>query len=577
MAGARQRLLFLVFGLSACLIALELRLFHLQVIRHPDAAEQVTRRHHRQESDLGVRGRVLTANGYVLAESVPALDVYANSQWTRGHRETIATHLERLLAGGISSDEIRERLDRTGYVRIMRRPLDDVAPLVELTRLKRRGELPGIELEKTFVRRYPEGPLAAHVVGYVDRDGEGRAGVELELDDVLKGVPGVRRLAQDAARRPMFDLDCELVPQTPGRDVVLTVDVVLQYFAEEAIDTLVQEHRPAWASIVVVEPATGKVRALANRPNYDPNRYGAFPVAHHLNPAISSQYTPGSTFKPFMMGAVLDAAAADLTETIDCSRFDELGRRLSDSHQNGVLTPTAIMVESSNIGMAKLALRLVPGDDHPRDVRLAGFRRLRGFFSDLGFGRATDVGLPAEGAGHLRPLRNWTRKYTLVSMAFGHEVSVTPVQLASAFAVFATGGVHQPPRIVEAIVDGSGAAANVAPEPKQILDERTADDVREMLVRVVDEGTGEECRIDGYSVAGKTSTAQWERDPTKYTASFVGFAPAYDPRLLVLVVVDRPAGSLHSGGKVAAPAAREILERGLAYLRVPHDRMDGAR
>ncbi|MFG0318793.1 MAG: peptidoglycan D,D-transpeptidase FtsI family protein [Planctomycetota bacterium JB042] len=568
MDRSRRRLLFLVFSLSAFFVALEVRLFHLQVIAHPEVGPRVETSHRKVETAVAARGRILTRHGYVLAESLPAVDVYADSRWTEGHREEIGARLSALL--DVPREEVDSRLERPGYVRVLRRPLADGERLVALRRAKRDLELPGVDLEETTVRRYPEGPLAAHVVGFIDLEGRGQAGVERAFDQTLQGSAGRTVVERDALQRPLFGLECAEVKPTPGADVRTTLDVVLQYFTEEAIDRVMEEHAPSWASIVVLDPRRGDLLACASRPTYDPNRYGASPIDHHANRATSYHYTPGSTFKPFMMATVLDSAAARLDEEIDCRSLRYRGRTVHDSHPNGVLTVPEVVIESSNIGIAKLALRLVPDASHAKAVRQTAFRRIHDTFSSLGFGRPTGIRLPAEASGTLRNVRSWTPQYTLVSMAFGHEVSVTPLQLAAAFSVFATGGVYHAPRVVDAIVDADGVERPAPRGPsRRVFDYETAEDVRQMLVRAVEEGTGERARSDRFLIAGKTSTAEWDTDRRKKTSSFAGFAPADDPRLLVVVVVDRPTRNGHSGGRVAAPAAKEILERGLTYLSVP--------
>lgn len=568
MERSRRRLAFFVILLSACFVALEVRLFHLQVVAHPEAERRVEASHKRVESAVASRGRILSRHGYVLAESLPAVDVYADSRWTQDRRTEISATLAELL--DVPSSEIDSRLARPGYVRVLRRPLADGERLVGLRRVKRARKLPGIDLEETTVRRYPEGALAAHVVGFIDLEGRGQAGVERVFDDALQGTAGETIVTADALQRPLFDVDSSEVLPTPGADLRLTLDVVMQYFTEEAIDRVVEEHAPAWASIVVLDPRNSEVLACASRPTFDPNQYGAYPLEHLANRAVSFQYTPGSTIKPIMMATVLDAAAVRLDEEVDCSSFRYRGRTVRDAHPNGVLTVPQIISESSNIGIAKLALRLVPDESHAKAVRQTAFRRVHETFSAIGFGRPSGIRLPAEASGTLRNVRNWTPQYTLVSMAFGHELSTTPLQLAAAFAVFATGGVYHAPRIVDAIVGPDGIERPVPRRPaRRVFDVETASDVRDMLVAVVEEGTGARGRSDRFLIAGKTSTAEWDTDRRKKTSSFAGFAPADDPRLLVVVVVDRPTENGHSGGRVAAPAAKEILERGLTYLTVP--------
>lgn len=555
--------------LTLAFAALWLRLFHFQVLEHPRAVRRLEAMATTVERDVARRGRILSRGGYVLAESLPALDVYADSRWTAGRREEILERLDAIVPG--HRDDLRARLERPGYVRLFKRPVADEEAVAALDRLARAGLLPGVALEPTAVRRYPEGRLAAHVLGFLGADGRGQAGVERALDAYLRGRGFSRRsFLRDARSRRLFDASSPPVEAEAGGDVRLTLDVAIQYFAEEALDRIMEQHDPDWATIVVLDPREGDVLAMASRPGFDPNRYGSYPVAHFVNRAVSAQYTPGSTFKPFFMALVLESGAARLEETLDCSSFIYRGRRVRDAHPNGRLTVPGVVVHSSNIGMSQLALRLVPGDDYPEEVRRAAYRRIRDRLVALGFGRTTGIGLPAEEDGLLRPVGEWSTKYTLISLSFGHEIAVTPIQLAAAFAVFATGGIYRAPRLVTAVERPDGTVAATPPRPpRRVFEPDTALAVRSMLERVVAEGTGRRAAVRGHRVAGKTSTAQWENDPSHYTASFAGFAPARDPRLLVLVVVDRPRGRFHTGGRVAAPAAGEVLGRALAYLRVP--------
>lgn len=584
MDRARRHMRFFTVLIALCFVAIEVRLYKLQVVDHPVIRGRAEGMYRKLEETLAARGRILTRSGYPIAESIPAVEVYADHRWTKGPlgkdpdaardriADALAPHFD-----GVRRDEIRARLDEPGYRRVFREPVRDAESIIDLCRLKAESDdLDGVDFQSTWVRRYPEGRLAANIVGYVNGEARGCGGLELAFDSALAGTGGFRVVARDAAQRRIYLPEAEAVAPTPGHDVRLTLDVVLQYYAEQALDRVVAEYRPEWATCVAMDPRTGEILAIANRPDFDPNDYGASPVEHHQVPAVSFQYTPGSSFKPFIMACAVERAAIRFDEKIDCSEFSYRGRVIGEAHEFGLLTPEEILVNSSNRGMAKIALRLVPGEDAPRESQVGGFRRIRQTLTDLGFGRSTRLGFPLEVAGSLAPASKWKHQYTLASIAFGHEIAVTPVQLAAAFCVFANGGVYLEPYLVDAVVarDADPGAAD-RPEriSRRVFSRRAADIVRDMLVKVVDEGTGEKCAVDGYSVAGKTSTAQWERDKSKYTASFVGFAPASDPRLLVAVVVDQPHGRSHYGGTVAAPAVQHVLEQGLRYLRVPQDRV----
>ncbi len=587
MSSAARRLWMFVGVLALCFVALELRLFHLQVVKHPALSERATGMRQRTERMLAARGRMFDRNGIQLAQSVPAVELYADSRHTEKHRDEVAGVLGRILgdAAGAEPDAelgIRALLDRDGYRRIGARRIWDGEQIAMLRQAKRDDLLPGIVLSPTWTRRYAEGSSAAGLIGYVDTDGRAQTGLERSFDAYLRGTDGERLTLRDSARNEIYDLAAadEMVPPTPGADVHLTLDTVIQAFAEEALDAAVAQFRPDWAVAVVLDPRNGEILALANRPTFDPNHYSNYPVDQHQNRAIAARYTPGSAFKPFVMAAAMEAGVVSLAERIDCENgqhsFD--GRTVHDSHPHGLLTPLEIIADSSNIGMSKIMLRMVPPDGArgaPSTAQAAAFRRLYRTFADLGFGKKTGIGVVTEEAGVLRPPSEWTRKYTAVSMAFGHELAVTALQMAAAFGVFATDGVYHAPVLLDSVVGANGRVlVEGQRRERSVFDRVVALRMRQMLEAVVEEGTGKRAMVPGYRVAGKTSTAEYESDASRETASFIGFAPAEDPRVLVAIVLDQPKGphGEHMGGDVAAPAAGRILANTLRYLRIAPDR-----
>ncbi len=594
MTTSARRFRLFVGVLGLCFLALEIRLFHIQVVMHPELRATADRLHRSTEAVLAARGYIVDRDGHVLAQSVAALDLYADSRHTLDDRDAIARCLETILhpaadgrafadARDENGSELRALLDRDGYRKLLPRPIWNGDQVAQLRQAKRDGLLSGVVLDGTWTRRYAEGASAAGLIGYVDSEGRGAAGLELTYDAYLRGTDGSRETRRDNARAPLFDADCQMVPPSPGADVRLTLDVVIQHSAEAALDEAVAQFRPTWAVAVVLDPRNGEVLALANRPTFDPNHYSNYPLDQHQNRTIASQYTPGSAFKPYVMAAAIEAGVVSLSERIDCDNgvhnFD--GRLVHDAHPHGLLTPLEIIAESSNIGMSKIMMRMVPADASgggPSDAQLASFRRLHRLFTDLGFGQKSGIGVAGEESGLVRPVSQWTRKYTAVSMAFGHELAVTPLQMAAAFAVFATDGVYHTPVLLDSVVGGDGRVLVEGHRAeRQVFDPKTARRMRAMLEAVVLEGTGKRAMLDGYRVAGKTSTAEYETDASRHTASFVGFAPVEDPRVLVLIVLDQPQGEHgeHMGGDVAAPAAARILSDSLTYLRVaPHRSAD---
>jgi cell division protein FtsI (penicillin-binding protein 3) len=592
--SARSRFAYMTGMLLLAFVAVEARFFFLQIRKHKDYAEGAVDAYVTQEKILAARGSILMRNDYPLAESVPALRIWADSNWTGYEpgkdkpvpaiRDRTAARIEEALGHPI--ENLRAALDKPGYQPIATeavrtgkgksvQPLRDGDGISRLLEARRRGELPGITLESTWIRSYPETDLAANVVGYVDTVGDGRAGIEMSFDSDLRGIDGRRDMMRDVRRRAIFDVGCEAVAPTAGHDVHLTIDAVLQFYLEEALAKVVTTHKPKWVAGIVLDPSNGEVLAMATLPSFDPNQYSNYDIETHQNRCVTYGYTPGSTFKPFIMAAAVEWTNLSPNALYDCSKFKVDGRSIEDAHPHKRLSVSEIMAESSNIGMCKIMMRLCPDPPSAKEKQFAAFTKIRGLLTDLGFGRKTEIGFAQESSGKLSAASQWTRKYTLASLSFGHEIMVTPVQLAAAFATFANDGVYNKPNLVEKVVAADGTIVRKhVPEQRRIFSRATSDKVRAMLVSVVDEGTGMKAALTGYTAAGKTSTAQDERDPRKYTSSFAGFAPANKPRLVVSIVVDQPTRGGHYGGTVAAPAAADVLQRGLLYLRVPQDRRD---
>jgi cell division protein FtsI/penicillin-binding protein 2 len=351
----------------------------------------------------------------------------------------------------------------------------------------------------------------------------------------------------------------------------LTIDSVIQTFVEERLDRAVADWKPVSAAAIVMDPRTGEILALANRPTFDPEDPSAATADAWVNRAISDCYEPGSTFKPFIVAAALDWELVTPDDQIDCHNgVYRMGPRLLHSHHhNGVLTVSEVVVRSDNIGMAIIGERMTNSGLH---------RAVQSF----GFGHPTGIELPGESAGVVRPLKLWTPFYSTGSVPMGQELSVTPLQLITAFSALANGGRLLRPRIVRAIVQPDGRRVLMFDEGEVVGRPVRAEIARYMveqvLTDVVDRGTGRKAQLAGYSVFGKTGTAQ-KQSPSggyqrgHYISSFIAGAPAHDPRLVALVVLNDPSmGPEPFGGKVAAPAVAEILQRSLVYLGVPHDR-----
>jgi len=334
-----------------------------------------------------------------------------------------------------------------------------------------------------------------------------------------------------------------------------------------------KKYDPNWAAAVVLEIGSGRILASASVPAIDPGERSVGKPNRWTNNAFKEEYNPGSSFKPLMMALAMDAGVVDVGEQIDCENGRwRIGRRtVTDDHSYGLLSTSDVIAKSSNIGMSKIALRMVP-DDAGRGNE--SFAPILNHFKLMGLGRRTGVMRSVEESpGIVTPLDKWSRVYTLVSVSFGYEVAVTPIQLAAAFSTLANKGVYIPPRLIDSYTDPDG---NVIAAPRapscRVISEKTALAVTRMLERVVDEGTGKKAQIANCRVAGKTGTAQKDCDRSKHTASFVAFAPADRPAIVALVVVDEPKGSIY-GGTVSAPAVGAILEKGLAHFGIRSDEL----
>lgn len=426
-----------------------------------------------------------------------------------------------------------------------------------------------VGLRTEYQRVYPMGRLAAHVLGLRTIDGEGRGGIEESCDRLIRGTEGRQVLMRDATGR-VLDVDQPADrPAQPGRTVRVTVDAVIQLHAENVLDTLVLERAPKSACAIVMEPRTGDILALVSRPDYDPNSPNPSNAAAWKNTAVASVYEPGSTFKPFIVAWALQTGVLQRDEIFDCENGAyRMGRRiLHDHHPYGELSVTDILVKSSNIGMAKIGERLTN----------AGLYEATQLF---GFGRRTGIPLPGELEGTLRPLREWN-SYSTGSIPMGQELAVTPIQLMTAHAALANGGVWQSPRLIGDVLDRNEQSIGTIEFDRAAVVSDTVDPdiaqwlIEEPMVQVVERGTGKEAQIKDYRVFGKTGTAQ-KTDPEtgtisnrRHLGSFLCGAPAENPRLLVLVVVDEPSqGGSYYGGIVAAPYAARILQESLRLLGV---------
>ena len=506
-------------------------------------------------------GEIVDRHGRVFATSVCVRSVYVVPQRIRDGWQLARSLGEAL---GLDSDQLFERIashPERHFLWIKRRITDEDADRVRALRLP--ADACGFRDE--FRRIYPQGTNAAQVVGMRDIDGRGQGGIEQSLDNRLRGRDGSRELVQDARGRVLEVREDGATPPHNGQTVVLTLDAVIQVYAERALDSVVEQWKPKTACAIVLDPQTGDVLAMASRPTFDPNHPEAARPEAWKNRPIADMYEPGSTFKPFVVAWGLAHSCIRYDEIFNCENGEyHMGRRvLHDHHKYGALSVVDILVKSSNIGMAKIGQRM-------------GNARLYQAAVAFGFGGPTGIELPGELSGRVRPLKKWNA-YSTGSVPMGQEIAATPLQIVAAYGALANGGTLRSPKLVVREVGDENSAGTGIVSP--VVDRHIADWVRhEALAAVVSRGTGKKAAISGYEIFGKTGTAQ-KLDPQTglysrelHVSSFVCGAPVNDPRVVVMISVDEPSVSVngeHFGGSVAAPAAGELLHHALVRLKVP--------
>ena len=562
--------------------AIGFRLFWLQVVRHGDFVKRAMEQQQRTFEVAPRRGVLYDRNLRELAMTVHVDSIYAVPSELGENRPEDAAILSKI----VHTDPLdhyttdQQMLARFNHSRdfawVARRVTPDIADRVRELNLK------GIYFQKEFKRFYPNGDLAAHVLGYVGTDDNGLGGLEREFDDELHGVPGHKLTAVDAKRHVMGSQESDPLP---GENLVLSIDENIQFIAERALDEQVQKLKALHGTIVVQDPHTGQILALAVSPRFNPND------SRHIDPedltdlAVSDIYEPGSTFKLVTYSAAIDGAGVKPTDMVDCQggQMTMYGRTLHDdkSDHMGVVTVKQALEHSSDVGAAKMALKLGPDKF---------YKYMRAY----GFGDRTGIELPSETRGLLRPPRKWGST-SILSLAIGQEIGVTPIQLVAMVSTIANGGEYIPPHILLTSSDGQKGDTSLKVEPfrpefelpanlpdgsHRVISEMTSATMRAMMEGIVVEGTGKLAALNGYSSAGKTGTAE-KIDPathtyshTKLVASFAGFAPVSDPAIAIAVVIDTPTAggeALHYGGAASAPVFAEVAQQVLEYLGVPHD------
>jgi cell division protein FtsI (penicillin-binding protein 3) len=413
--------------------------------------------------------------------------------------------------------------------------------------------IPGIFLQREYRRYYPSGEVMAHLLGFTDVDDKGQEALELAFNDTLTGKAGSRRVIKDRLGHIVEDVDSIRTPQNGAR-LQLSIDAKIQYLAFRELKKAVIDHRAKAGGIVVLDAHTGEVLAMANMPSYNPNNRGRYDARRTRNRAVTDLFEPGSTLKPFTAAAALEAGTVKPGTVIQTApgRLTIGNRTIHDAHTEGALTVEQVIQKSSNVGAAKIALGLAP-------------EQMWTLFNKVGFGAVPKSGFPGEAAGRLRPYGGW-KPIEQATMSYGHGISLSLLQLARAYTVFATDGLMRPVTLLK---------RDTPEEGTPVISPVTAREVRHMLEMVTQTGgTAPRAQITGYRVAGKTGTAHklegrgYAHD--KYVSSFVGLAPASAPRLIVAVMIDEPLGQYY-GGTVAAPVFAEVMAGALRMLSIPPD------
>jgi cell division protein FtsI (penicillin-binding protein 3) len=532
------------------------RLSYLQLIRHGEYLARAQRQQQRTVEITPKRGIIFDRNGRALAMSVPVKSAFAVPAEIAD--ESLAA---RLLSGvlGVPEDVLEARMASSrSFVWISRKLPPEKVEALEALNLK------GIYFQDENQRFYPKRDLAAHVLGFVDPDEKGLAGIEYQLDSQIRSKSEKIVVMADARQRWFDGGEAQ---RERGANVVLTLDEKIQYIAQRELLAAIDKTHALAGSVIVMNPSNGEILALANWPRFNPNAASEAPAESRMNRAVSAIYEPGSTFKLITLAAAFDQDITRPSEVFDCENgaIYIAGHRIRDHKPFGLLSVADILAQSSDVGAIKIAVRM-------------GAPKFYEYIRAFGFGSPTGVDLPGESRGLLHRLENWSA-ISIGSVSMGQEIGVTPLQLVSAVSVIANGGLLVKPHVVQSIKRGEktvSAESTVGVDSKRVIRPETAATLRRLMEGVVLNGTGTKARLDGWTAAGKTGSAQkidpatGRYSPTQLIASFSGFAPISNPAVTILVSLDSPVG-LHEGGQVAAPVFKRVAEQVLAYLDVPRD------
>jgi stage V sporulation protein D (sporulation-specific penicillin-binding protein) len=544
---------FLFLVVAVIMAGLSCRLIYLQFYQSAWLTENATEQRIREIPVEAKRGLIFDRNGKELGVSISTQSVYAIPAEVQDVKDTAAK-----LAAILTFDEnkLAEKLKRRQAFTWIKRKVD-----AEIAKKINTLNLPGIGLTEESQRYYPNDELAAHVLGFTGIDSQGLDGAELTFDSYLKGRPGSIVIEYDARGREIPHATHRFAPPVEGKNIYLTIDMVIQKIVERELDRVIQETQAKGVTIIIMQPQTGEILALGNRPAYNPNHFADFSPKLWRNPAVSNAYEPGSTFKIITTAGVLGEKIVSPTERFfDPGEIEVQGRHIHcwKAGGHGSQTFEEVVKNSCNVGFVNVGLRL-------------GRDPFYKYLNNFGLGKRTGIDLPGEAKGIIID-KNQIKPINIATMAMGQSIAVTPIQLLTAVSAIANGGQLNRPQIVREVKskDGELIRSFTIDNVNQVIDAQTAEAVKGILEQVVENGTGKNAAVEGYRIAGKTGTAQKVGAggymPGKYIASFAGFGPVDKPEVAMLVVIDEPVG-LYYGGQIAAPVFNAVMKDVLQYLK----------
>ena len=542
----RVSLVIAVFAFSAS--ALVARAVQLQVFNKDFLNQQADTRHLRTERISAHRGAITDRNGEPLAISTPVDSVWANPKELAAAVDRVP-ELARIL--DLDAELLIRRITRSmdkEFLYLKRHLNPELAHKVMALKL------PGVNSLREYRRYYPAGEVTGHLVGFTNIDDDGQEGLELAFNHWLAGETGSKRVLKDRLGRSVENV-ASIKPPRHGKDLRSSIDLKLQYLAYRTLKSSIQQHKAESGSIVILDVETGEVLAMVNQPTYNPNDRSQYSAERYRNRAVTDIFEPGSSIKPLIMAAAIESGRYRASSMVDTSPgYVVVGpKRIEDSRNLGRVSLTTVLSLSSNVGATKIAMSLEPD-------------QLWQTMTQFGFGSLTSSGFPGESAGLLTHYSDW-RKINQATLGYGYGVSVTPLQLAQAYAAFGSDGEIRPVSLVKLDQPNEG---------QRIMGSETAISIRRMMEEVVRPGgTGSEAGVAGYRVAGKTGTS-WKfsaggYSEDEYFSVFAGLAPASNPKLAAVVIIDEPSGNLYYGGDVAAPVFGDVMSESLRLLAVPPD------